>query len=414
MSTSEPHDTAAESHGLTRRKALGLASALGLTPLVVTSCAPGEAAAPAGDNPPPPETPASNAPGRAIGRAPLTTSAQNRIVLLGTSGGPPWWNDSHREGVASAVVVGDKYYLIDAGDGVGKQIKKAKLGTWDKDMRGPLDALEAVFLTHLHSDHISDLYNIFGTGLQNGVTVPERVLQVFGPGNRGALPVNYKGEEIPADQVVNPGNPTPGTRETIESMINTFATDFNDRIIDSGYPPPRDFFVGRDIDLPTGLGDNPNGNPHPRMSPIPVFEDDRVKVTATLVQHAPVFPAFAFRFDTDTGSVTFSGDTGPSNNLVELAKGSDILVHEVIAEEWVGQHHPAPRDAAAEAEYQHLVGAHTTIEDVGDIAERAGVKTLVLNHLVPGNWPVEKWEKAGQRFSGKLIVGEDLDSIAIG
>ncbi|QCU79232.1 MBL fold metallo-hydrolase [Citricoccus sp. SGAir0253] len=335
-------------------------------------------------------------------------------MLLGTSGGPPWWNDSDREGVASAIVVGDKYYLVDAGDGVGKQIKKAKLGTWDKDMRGPLDALVAVFLTHLHSDHISDLYNLVGTGLQNGVAIPDRVLQIFGPGDRGALPVNYKGEGIPADQVVNPKSPTPGTRETIEAMIKTFATDFNDRIVDSGYPPPRDFFVGRDIELPANLVDDPNGDPHPTMRPIDVFEDDRVKVTATLVQHAPVFPAFGFRFDTDSGSVTFSGDTGPSENLVELAKGSDILVHEAIAAEWVAQRHPEPRDAAAEAEYQHLIGAHTTIQDIGSIAEQAGVKKLVLNHLVPGNWPVEEWKKAGTGFSGELVIGEDLDSIAIG
>ena len=115
------------------------------------------------------------------------------------------------------------------------------------------DTLEAVFLSHLHSDHVSDLYNILGTGLQTGVSIPERVLQIFGPGNRGALPVSYQGKEIPKDQVVNPSNPTPGTRETIEALVKAFATDFNDRIIDSGYPPPREYFVGRDIDLPANL-----------------------------------------------------------------------------------------------------------------------------------------------------------------
>lgn len=400
---------------LSRRRALGLASTLGLIPLATSACTPnvGSAVASGGAETTSSSMPAVS-PGVKASRAPLVSDAKNRLVLLGTSGGPPWWNDSDREGISSAVVVGDKFYLVDAGDGVGKQIKKAKLGTWDKDMQGPLDALVAVFLTHLHSDHISDLYNILGTGLQNGVAIPDRILEIFGPGNRGELPVSFKGRRIPSDQVVNPKNPTPGTRETIEAMISTFATDFNDRIIDSGYPPPRDFFVGRDIQLPSGLIDDPNGDPHPRMRPVDVFEDDRVKVTATLVQHAPVFPAFAFRFDTDSGSVTFSGDTGPSENLVELANGSDILVHEAIAAQWVAKRHPEPRDEAAEAEYQHLVGAHTTIEDVGDIAERASVKKLVLNHLVPGKWPIEEWEKAGKSFSGELIVGEDFDSIAIG
>ena len=400
---------------ISRRRALGLASSLGLIPLTATACTPNaEGSAAGGASHAGSASVPSVSSGTKVPRSPLVSDAKNRLVLLGTSGGPPWWNDSDREGVASAVVVGDKYYLVDAGDGVGKQIKKAKLGTWDKDMQGPLDALVAVFLTHLHSDHISDLYNILGTGLQNGVAIPDRILEVFGPGNRGELPVSFKGKMIPRDQVVNPQNPTPGTRETLEAMVKTFATDFNDRIIDSGYPPPRDFFVGRDIQLPAGLIDDPNGDPQPRMKPVDVFEDDRVKVTATLVQHAPVFPAFAFRFDTDSGSVTFSGDTGPSENLVELAKGSDILVHEAISAQWVEKRHPAPRDAAAEAEFQHLVGAHTTIEDVGGIAERASVKKLVLNHLVPGSWPVEEWKKAGKNFSGELIIGEDLDSIAIG
>jgi ribonuclease BN (tRNA processing enzyme) len=197
-------------------------------------------------------------------------------------------------------------------------------------------------------------------------------------------------------------------------MVRTFATDFNDRVIDSGYPMPDKIFAGRDIPLPAGYGKDPNRNPHPRMSPFSFYEDDRVKVSATLVQHAPVFPAFAFKFETDTGTIVFSGDTGPSENLVELAAGADVLVHEVIAEQWIAQRHPEPRDAAAEAEYQHLKGAHTTIEEVGVIAEQAGVSTLVLNHMVPGNWPVKEFKRAGDNFSGQLIVGEDLDAIPIG
>jgi ribonuclease BN (tRNA processing enzyme) len=150
------------------------------------------------------------------------------------------------------------------------------------------------------------------------------------------------------------------------------------------------------------------------MSPVPFFEDDRVRVSATLVAHAPVFPALAFRFDTDDGSIVFSGDTGPSDNLVELADGADVLVHEVIAGEWVASHFPDPRGPVEEAIYQHLVGKHTLIEDVGPIAERAGVGTLVLNHLIPATWPVDRFEEAQKGFSGRLIVGEDLDQIGIG
>ncbi|MBR7560488.1 MBL fold metallo-hydrolase, partial [Mycobacterium tuberculosis] len=71
-------------------------------------------------------------------------------------------------------------------------------------------------------------------------------------------------------------------------------------------------------------------NTAPRMSPFTVVEDDRVKVTAVLVPHGPVFPAFAFRFDTDHGSITLSGDTRESDNLVNLAQGTDVLIHEAI------------------------------------------------------------------------------------
>ncbi len=132
------------------------------------------------------------------------------------------------------------------------------------------------------------------------------------------------------------------------------------------------------------------------------------------MQHAPVFPALAFRFNTDDGSVAFSGDTGPTGNLIELAQDVDVLVHEVIAREWVGRLLPAPRDAAQESLFQHLINVHTVIEDVGPIAERARVRTLVLSHLVPGNWPAEEWQRAKNGFSGTLVVGQDLDRIGVG
>src|SRR5699024_229024 len=106
--------------------------------------------------------------------------------------------------------------------------------------------------------------------------------------------------------------------EMWDHLVSAFATDFNDRARDNRLPTPNELVEAFDIELPEALTSDPNGNPHPQMSPIHVFEDDRVRVSATLVQHAPVFPAFAFRFDTDDGSVVFSGDTGPSDNLVEL------------------------------------------------------------------------------------------------
>ena len=126
----------------------------------------------------------------------------------------------------------------------------------------------------------------------------------------------------------------------------------------------------------------------------PVYEDDRVRVTATLVNHAPVFPSFAFRFDTPDGSITFSGDTSPSDNLVKLGRDTDVLVHEVLDAEAVAAAFPTPHTPQVEALIAHLLGSHTTIEQVGPVATRAGARTLVLNHLFrrttrarAGDWP---------------------------
>ncbi|WP_372452681.1 MBL fold metallo-hydrolase [Pseudonocardia nigra] len=333
-------------------------------------------------------------------------------MLLGTAGGPPAWPGSDRAGIASAVVMGDRYYVVDGGAGVLHQVRKARLGNWQSDTEGPLDALRAIFLTHLHSDHVVDVNNIMTAGLYNGLHRVDRKVQIWGPGNRGALPPLFGAP--PAPEPVVPENPTPGTREMVDLLVRAFATDFNDRAFDNRKPVPAQLFEGLDVPLPAQVLADPNGTPHPRMSPIPFYEDDRVRVSVTLVQHAPVFPALAFRFDTDDGSIVFSGDTGPSENLIELAQGTDVLVHEVIAREWVESLLPQPRNDAQEGLFQHLINAHTVIEDVGPIAERAQAKTLVLSHLVPGNWPEEKWQAAQNGFSGTLVVGRDLDRIGVG
>lgn len=335
-----------------------------------------------------------------------------RLVLLGTAGGPPWWPGSDREGIASALVVGDRYYVIDAGDGVGRQLRKARLGDWQNDLGGPLDKLAGIFLTHLHSDHVVDLNNLLTEGLSNGLPRADLPIPLIGPGNRGALPPVFG--SAPAPPVVAPDNPTPGTREMWEAMVRAYATDFNDRARDSHKPGPDRIVDARDVVLPSWATDDPNGAPAPDMQPVPVYEDDRVRVTATLVEHAPVFPALAYRFDTEDGSVVFSGDTAPSDNLVRLAEGADVLVHEVIDAQWPESLFPEPRTPEQEASFHHLLSAHTRIEDVGPVAERAGVRTLVLSHLVPGNRPDSVWRGAQQGFSGRLVIGHDLDEVGVG
>lgn len=338
---------------------------------------------------------------------------RTQAVLLGTAGGPTYWTNTTRNGIASAVAVGDRYYLVDAGHNVVRQIREAGLGNAASDALGPLDALTAIFLTHLHSDHVVDLNNVLTVGIANGLQTHAATgpVPVWGPGNRGSLPPTFG--PLPAPPVVAPVSPTPGTAEMLDLMVRAFATDYNDRARDSRLPVPDQLFAGHDVPVPAHLLGDPDGTT-PRTSPFPVFEDDRVRVTATLVQHGAIFPALAYRFDTDDGSVTFSGDTAPHPNLVELATGTDVLVHEAIDRRWVEQFLPAPRTPAQQALFDHLLDSHTEVTAVGAVAEQAGARTLALTHLGPGGWPEHLWLDAQKGFSGTLVVGRDLDRIGVG
>jgi len=132
-------------------------------------------------------SPAANQPSTAGTPAPAgpppAEGARTQLVLLGTSGGSPYWPGSDREGIASALLVGDRYYVVDAGAGVLRQMRSAQLGNWQHDTDGPLDAMRAIFLTHLHSDHVVDLNNLLSEGLYNGLAKVDRKVQIWGPGN---------------------------------------------------------------------------------------------------------------------------------------------------------------------------------------------------------------------------------------
>lgn len=343
---------------------------------------------------------------------PKSRGSRTRLVLLGTAGGPAIFPGNETAGIASALVVGDRYYLIDAGHGVLSQLHKANLGPESNTaLDGPLDALAGIFLTHLHSDHVVDLNNVLVNGLYNGLQSVKKI-PVWGPGNRGALPPLFGTGPLPSP--VSPGNPTPGTREMGELMMQLFATDLNDRIFDNRKPVPTQLWEAKDVPVPERYLGDPNGTPAPAMKPFTFYEDERVKVSATLVNHAPVFPALAYRFDTDDGSVVFSGDTAKCPNLVRLARNADVLVHEVIDEDWAAKLFPVPRSEAEEGLYQHLVQAHTLKTEVGSIAAQANVDTLVLSHLVPVIQPESVWAECAKGFKGRMVVGRDLDVIDIG
>ena len=147
------------------------------------------------------------------------------------------------------------------------------------------------------------------------------------------------------------------------------------------------------------------------MEPFELYNDENVKVTAILVAHSPMTPAFAFRFENEHGSVVISGDTAPCPNMVTLAKDCDILLHESIDFDWVHASYDTENHAYAQASVDHHHRSHTSPEQAVAIATEANAKTLVLHHLVPGAGTNEVWEQAGRHFAGRFLVPDDLDII---
>ncbi|WP_427005237.1 MBL fold metallo-hydrolase [Pseudarthrobacter sp. H2] len=325
------------------------------------------------------------------------------VVTLGTAGGPRWWNSpggSQRSGISTAVVVQDRVYLVDCGQGTGRQLKNAGLG---------MDHMRGLFITHMHSDHTVDLASMILFGQFERKDPSLGPIPVYGPGPRGKLPpLSSHAESVP--EMVAPANPGPGIEQLFETLSAAYATDINDRIFDSLTRPPSQHFDVHDIVIPEGTGFDPNDNVCPDMEPFTIFTDDLVEVTAILVSHHPTAPAFAFRFDTAEGSVTISGDTAPCRNLVRIAQGTDLLMHEAIDLEIIAAQYTD--QALMNATMDHHRRAHTTARQAGELATQADARSLVLHHLVPAFAPAESWLKAQETFAGQLFVPEDLETIS--
>ncbi len=145
------------------------------------------------------------------------------------------------------------------------------------------------------------------------------------------------------------------------------------------------------------------------------MQDDNVNVAAAIVQHPPVRPALAYRFDFRDRSIVFSGDTAPVDAVTRLARGADVLVHEAM---YVPALEAYIRDRIArgvpiryEDYMDHMKVDHTPVEDAGRIAREAGVKTLVLSHLTPGVDGIDDdiWrDLAAKQFKGNVVVARDL------
>lgn len=321
------------------------------------------------------------------------------LLLLGTLAGP--MVEKARVGIASALVVNGSAYIIDCGRSAVTQYGQTGL---------ELSAIRDIFITHLHSDHIADYYNFALIGGVVANAAGDKLdgpVGVYGPGSAGGLrPPNVPDPNLP---VVAPHSPTPGTEEMTQRLHEAYAYTSNIFIRDNGPaggpPDPQTLFDVHDIELPD-VGASFE-NTAPPMEPFLVMEDENVTVTAILVPHGPVFPSFAFRFDTAHGSVTFSGDTRLSENLDRLALGTDTLVHEAINVQ--GSDLPP-------AFVEHNLESHVEVQELGPIAERAGAARLVLTHLgdYSGSIDVRQWEAWAQEgYSGDVIVGHDLQRIVL-
>ncbi len=375
---------------------------------------------------------------------PNTGNYNSRLVILGSMGGVSYYPGSTRASSSTALVVGNSIYLIDLGQGSTYRLNEAfnaqSMVNPDGTYQGTgsssfLKNVKALFFTHLHQDHVADyaILLLIGPGAGLGAVKP---LQVIGPCNRGQL--DYNKSNFDESRIIYTDSahpylitPTPGTSQMTDLVWQTFSQAINDITLDDAYPDYRGLVAVREIGAPLPTQASPTCPTTPKFLIYPQDENG-VSVWATLVDHHQVYPAFAYRFDTPDGSVVFSGDTGPNTtsdrslpndspllangNLQQLADGADILVHEVIDQNWVNYRFGSNPDPGTRnyALRQHMLSAHTPIDCVGRVASYCNVKTLVLNHIVPAMTPVSHLLQAQQNFAGNLIISEDLMEIGIG
>ena len=292
------------------------------------------------------------------------------IVLLGTKGGPT--ADAERSEPANLLLVDGRPYLIDAGAGVARQL--AAEGH-------PPPTIHTIFLTHHHLDHTAGLEPLIGLNwIGNGLDGKDTPVDIYGP---------------------------PATDHLVAAALDYLAT--SQRIFRAGIPTlpnSRKMFRAHVIDA--------DG---------PVLDDGTVKVSAaenTHFSHPSRGPdgrkdkSFSYRFDTPEGSVVFTGDTGPSDAVARLATGADVLVSEVYLAPEGGPGGEAGSGAGAALRKdlaEHMTREHLSPAEVGKLAAKAGVKTVILTHIVAAASPglAEALVEGVKRyFKGEVLVGQDL------
>ncbi len=285
------------------------------------------------------------------------------LALCGT--GSPLPNPG-RAGPCTVVIAGRQMFVVDAGEGAGRNI--ALMGL-------PPGRIEGVFLTHFHSDHID------GLG-------PLMLLRWTGSAAATPLPIHGP----------------PGVEQVVAGFNVAYA-------LDNGY---RTAHHGPRIVPPSGVGGVALPFAVPETGSVVVLDSGGVRVTAFGVNHRPVQPAVGYRFDYKGRSIVLSGDTAVSPTLVAAAKGADVMLHEALQPKLVAMmtaRLAATGNANTAQITRDIIDYHSTPEQAADDAKAAGVRQLVLNHLVPPLpsafvYPAFVGD-AARHFAGPITVGED-------
>ena len=278
-----------------------------------------------------------------------------QITLLGT-GSPVV--DPNRAGPSTLVAISSgqgqgQSFLVDCGRGVLMRAAAVGVGAAN---------LTALLLTHLHSDHITDLSDVITTRWVS--TFVRTPLPIIGP---------------------------PGTKAVVEATLAALAPDISYRIAHHA-----------DITEPPAV--QVHEYTHGQ-----VWDCDGVQITVAPTDHRPVEPTIAFRITQDGASVVLAGDSVPCGALDELASGATALVHTAIRKDVVA-HSPSQR-------LRDILDYHSSVEQAAATAARAGVQTLVLTHYVPPLVPgqEDQWRAlAAAEFSGRVELGDDLLRVSVG
>ncbi len=288
------------------------------------------------------------------------------VALCGSGSPMP---DPTRAGPCSVVIAGKHVFVVDAGEGGARNIMLMGI---------PNSRIERVFLTHLHSDHID------GLG-------PMLLLAWTGAARTRPLPIHG-----PA-----------GTDRVIAGFDAAYR-------IDAGF---RTAHHGPGVAPPSGAGGEALPFALPTKgdwSPVPVFAEDGISVTAFRVVHGPVEPAVGYRFEYKGRSIVFSGDTSPTPSIARNARGADLLVHEGLQPRLVKEMTrilESRRQAGLAKITRDILDYHTTPEDAAAEARAAGVRNLVFSHNIPPMPSRVMYPAflggARRRFGGTITVGED-------